>query len=616
MNTQDLTKPFLASLVKQSMYFKRAYTPSPLTFPALASIMTGKHPISHGVLWNYDYVLGEQEVTLAETFQTHNLRTTAIVGASNLEPASGLEQGFESYGYNFESVKLGLLPVVTARGANELVGDVAQWVNAFGDKPFFMWVHFTDLVNAGADRDKILTDLNNAFPKLLSVLPKGGADTLIILASTSGDSLGAHEENGHGLFLYESTVRVPLLFAGRGVKAGESDALVSIIDVMPTILSFMSLPLPKGVQGRDLSSALKSGKVAGYEEIMLVTMEPYKLWGWAPLCALRTDKYKYIRSTQKELYDLINDANESNNIIQSQVEVARELDDKLLKIADELTSKKENDSLKVLFELPPDLPAPVTRIGALKLILEGMAEYENKNYELALSKFEDAIAQDPANKQLPYLIANALGRMGKTHDAIPYLESAVERNPNDAVVLATLGEAYMELGEDGKAVEFFERALSIQPSMAPLYVNLGYLYRKLAENLSGKSRFDTLEKALVYLMTAYKQFGEKSAKVLFNIGLVSYEMGMEIAPDASIKRSEDGIEYTRKDLLENAVRAFSYALEVDPNMAEAYFMIGKIRAGMKGKEAEAKEFLQKFIELAPQHPDANTAKKMLKQLGG
>jgi Mn-containing catalase len=45
-------------------------------------------------------------------------------------------------------------------------------------------------------------------------------------------------------------------------------------------------------------------------------------------------------------------------------------------------------------------------------------------------------------------------------------------------------------------------------------------------------------------------------------------------------------------------------------------MMGKIRAGMKGKETEAKEFLQKFIELAPQHPDASTAKKMLKQLGG
>lgn len=615
LTANDLTKPFMASLVKQSRYFTRAFTPSPVTFPALASIMTGKHPLSHGVLWDYDYVLNDAEVTLAEAFQTHNLRTAAIIGASNLEPGSGLEQGFDSYGYNFDSVKLGLLPVVTVRTASELMGDVAQWVNAFGEKPFFMWVHFADLVNAGVDRDKILTELDNTLPKLLSLLPKGGADTLIILLSTASDSKGAHGEIGHGLFLYDATLKVPLLFWGRGVKAGESDALVSLMDIMPTILSFMSLPLPKGVEGRDLSPILKGGKNPQSEDILLVTMEPYNLWGWAPLCALRTEKYKHIRSSQKELYDLTSDPDENNNLITTQTEISAELDDKLLKMVNEFSGGKEDKSLKALLGPSPDLPTPNSKLGALKLIFEGMEDYENKSYESALAKFEEVLTEDPNNKQLPYLIANALGRLGKTREAIPYLESAAERNPNDVVVLATLGEAYMELGEDTKAVKIFERVISIQPSMPTVYANLGYLYRRLAEGLKGKSRFDTLEKALVYLMVGYSKFGERSARTLFNIGLVSYEMGMEIAPGASIKQSEGETEYTRDDLLENAVRAFTYALEVAPDMVESYFMIGKIRAGVKGKEVEAKEHLKKFIELAPQHPDADSARKMLNQLG-
>lgn len=619
LRSEDLNGPNLLKLKQRGLNFTDAFTPSPNTIPATVSIMTGLHPLGHGIVAEDGYELGQEAVTLSEVFQTNKFRTSAVVGSSEFSADTGIGQGFDAYAYNFELIPEGVLPTITIRSAGKVVEDAASWIKAFGDMPFFMWVHFADLQLRGIDSKESLARIDNAVGELLAAFPNQGKRTLVILAAPTAAPNGAHSEDVHGLFLYDATTHVPLIIAGPGVVSGESKISASLQDILPTIASFLGFPVRNGVQGADLATALRGGKPAGVKpEWVMGTREPYDLWGWAPLSALRTDSYKYVRAPKPELYDLKADPNETKNLVAERIEVVKQMEARLLEMEKRLTVEKAPG--KKAHPLPApgqNLPDPKDRINELPIIREAAQAINEKDYAKTLKLLEPLSSADPENRRLPYMLALAYGGAGDNARAIPLLEEAVKKNPGDSIILATLGEFYMQAGNNEKALMNFEAALTIEPKMLPVYLNLGYIYQKNASGLKGEARIEELEKALTYLIAALK-LGDESARTYFNIGEISLEVAQTMEASESAAPENDNAkkkEPTSKDFISSAIQAFRIALEKDPNMAEAHFMLAQLLAHNSKTKDEARQHLDKFLELAPNHPKAESAKKLLKEIG-
>src|SRR6266480_3959499 len=130
--------------------------------------------------------------------------------------------------------------------------------------------------------------------------------SLIVMMSDHGESLGAHGESMHGIFLYDETIHVPLIFKlPSALLAGKRvTTRVRLVDVAPTLLSMLSLPLPPTFQGQSLVPLMKgipkqAPDLPAYSE----TEYPHRAFGWSALRSLRTDKYLFVRAPRRELYD-------------------------------------------------------------------------------------------------------------------------------------------------------------------------------------------------------------------------------------------------------------------------------------------------------------------------
>ena len=144
--------------------------------------------------------------------------------------------------------------------------------------------------------------------QILQWLERSGLDdTLVVATSDHGESLGEHGEAGHGFFAYEATLRVPLLVRGPGIAAERRiEGLLGHVDLFPTILDLLGVPLPAGlrVAGRNLAPVFrdtdKLTPAATYGESLL----PLLHYGWSDLRTLRDGRWKYILAPRPELYQI------------------------------------------------------------------------------------------------------------------------------------------------------------------------------------------------------------------------------------------------------------------------------------------------------------------------
>ena len=146
----------------------------------------------------------------------------------------------------------------------------------------------------------------------------------VIVTSDHGESLGEHEEATHGIFAYESTLRVPLLlYYPPLVDAGTTSRAVAHVDIAPTILDMLHLPAPPSIAGRGLLAESTGdsgdGRVMYFEALSGLLNR-----GWAPLRGVAARRFKFIDLPVPELYDLSRDPAEARNLAASNPdEVAR-----------------------------------------------------------------------------------------------------------------------------------------------------------------------------------------------------------------------------------------------------------------------------------------------------
>ncbi|HET9888129.1 MAG TPA: sulfatase, partial [bacterium] len=294
------TSPHLDRLARRAEAYALAVTPQPRTLPALASLMTGSTPHTHGVRDNFHYTLGEASPTLAETLRHRGWVTAAVNSNPVLSHDSGIYQGFASAddrGDDWSRLtivrgirRLSTLVAMRTHDRDEVVTQLAAgWLKHRPSPahPFFLWTHWLaphmpyepappfdrsfdpdyegdyarvldygsiskgdmtyrnplpprTIEHAKALYDGEVATADRAVGRLLRELEACGdlANTLIVLTADHGESL---DEQGyffnHGDFVYGPAANVPLLIAGPNSTSGHlSRSTVSLIDLAATIL--------------------------------------------------------------------------------------------------------------------------------------------------------------------------------------------------------------------------------------------------------------------------------------------------------------------------------------------------------------------------------------------
>jgi choline-sulfatase len=319
-----VSTPNLDRLAREGAVFEQAMSVAPLTLTAHASLFTGLLPPHHGVRDNGGDPLGRDHATLAELLRARGFQTAAFVGSVVLQSTRGLARGFDVYhdGVTEDPWQRRRL----RRPANEVVDDAMEWLAGQNGSPFFMWVHLYD-AHAPYDVPEPYRALYADDPyageiafadaqvgRVLDALDQRRLweDTTIVIAADHGESFGSHGEQGHGIFVYQDVMHVPLIVRAPGIRPRRIAGVTSLVDVMPTVLDLVGAP-PRSVDGASLVPLLTGATKTLDRDAYAESMYPAR-FGWSPLRALREGRFKLIVAPRPELYDLETDPTEQENL--------------------------------------------------------------------------------------------------------------------------------------------------------------------------------------------------------------------------------------------------------------------------------------------------------------
>ena len=504
--------PSLDRLAREGVRCDDAVAVAPITLPSHASILTGLLPPAHGVRDNGSYALGPSAVTLAERLQGAGWATHAVVSALVLDRRYGLAQGFDAYDDDLWSEDAPKLFLIRDRPARRTADRVLAWLDGRSgeerQKPFFAWVHFFDPHQpyepepedrplAPTPYDAEITGADRAIGRILDRLRDERLldDTVVVVTADHGESLGEHGEKTHAVFVYDATVRVPLLLRyPRLLPAGSVyRGPVSSVDLVPTILSMLGLPAPAATDGADLLAPLRGeapppGRPQ-YSESLLSEVG----FGMAPLHALRSGGFKYVRAPRPELYDLRADPGELVDLYANDRRRAALLDDRLSEVLDASArravaasespmSKETMEALRSLGYLAPS--------GAAKSLSgmdpkDGMPLYakledarhlaQRKRWAESESLLRELLGVLPANVSARNVLGLVLVRQGRLADAKAEYARSLADDPKQARVLSMLGTIGLLEGSLDEAERAFRAAVEITPGFVEAVANLGFI---------------------------------------------------------------------------------------------------------------------------------------------
>lgn len=357
--------PNIDRLAREGVVFEQTSSAAPLTLPAHCSLFTGRFPFGHGVRDN-GQPLGAQEVTLAALLHTRGFHTGAFVGAYVLDGRWGLNRGFDQYVDDFQS---SARDAINDRGlrhpANEVVDAALTWLHASA-VPFFTWIHLYD-AHAPYDppepyrslyRDEpylgAIAFIDSQIGRVLSQLESRHVldRTVIAVVADHGESLGDHGEPSHGLFVYESVIRVPLIIRAplSGVGHHRIHEPTRSVDLLPTVLDMLGTsPSPSSIDGVSLLPMMRGQAHDLGLEAYSETEYPLNHFGWSALMSLRRDRFKLVEAPKPELYDLDTDPGELRNLYAERPALADRMQRRLKVLRSESSRRtvSQSDTLSV-----------------------------------------------------------------------------------------------------------------------------------------------------------------------------------------------------------------------------------------------------------------------------
>jgi choline-sulfatase len=529
LGSQRKLTPNLDAFARGSVVFTHAYSQVPLTTASHATILTGTYPQFHKVN-DFGVPLSEDMPYVPSILKNHGYHTAAFVGSLVLDPntrsAPGFDRGFDTFdaGFHRRRPQESRYQAIERRGG-EVVAHALAWLSQHPRGPFFIWMHLYDAHDpydppepykseyASAPYDGEIAYVDSAVGKLLTQMRLRGLydGAMIAVMADHGEALGEHGESTHGIFLYDETIHVPLLFKlpGEHSVGTRIKDRVELVDVVPTILQTLGFVPPHEMQGRSLLPMLKPAAKGAKGQEQATPVErpayaesdyPHRTFGWSTLRALRTGKYLYVDSPRTELYDQVSDPKAEHNLsatspalvstLAGQLEVFRQKTSSA-RAAPQVSADPElQEKLSALGYVADSSSAPMPgiketgadpkdKVEVVNLLHEAEILKEEMHFQESVPPLERVIELEP-NLPIAYLqLGTALSSLREYEKALPVLRKAVEMRPDLVIPRYQLGSALFETGDFASAAVQFETAVSRSPEWPEAHFSLGTAYARM-----------------------------------------------------------------------------------------------------------------------------------------
>ncbi len=472
--------PTYDRLAEAGTVFQRAYSSCPLTIPSHSTIFTGRYPPSHGVRDNGDFILGAEQLTLAERLQEAGYATAAFTAAFPTQARWGFDQGFEVY-HDPLKRRPTQLDWRDRREAREVIDDALATLPTLGDRPLFVWVHLFDAhwpyeppepylsEHAGRPYDGEIAYADAQVGRLLTWWDQQRPGGLVILTADHGEGFGDGGERTHGFLLHDGTIHVPLIVRGEGFEAGAvEDDVVGHADIVPTVLSYVGLEKHDGLQGWELG-------LGGSDEVYSEALTGQFNLGLAPLFAVSDEQGRYTEGAWGAFYEhrafgvsTVPSEHIEASPHQAALAVFRgRLDEVVAPTA--ALDEQAFAQLAALGYLGGDINAVAGEVDPRDVIDLVPLTWEARQWmgrgrldeaEAAISRLEEGM---PGTYGVDLLRAQLLRSRGDLGEAAEHFAALYLRSPSSTVSLQ-LAALHAARGDWREAESWYAEALSLQPA--------------------------------------------------------------------------------------------------------------------------------------------------------
>lgn len=450
--------PSIDALTADAVVFDRAYTHSPLTLPANASLLSGQLPFEHGIRDDSGFTLDENVRSLAALLRNRGFETGAAVSSFLLRPESGIAQGFTFFDSQLTDVPPGEAPTVE-RDAAETTSAATAWMSARRGDRYFLFVQVDD---AGADA---------TVGRLVAELKERGLyDQATIVLTADRNSTDA------GSLLGEASLHVPLLVkqpdlegAGRRVEVP-----VQHIDVVPTILDLVRAPIPSGLRGRSLRAILGDDTDTLPDPLIYAEALGGQLrLGTAGQYALFDSQHWYTRGAREDLVALdpepaVNQADEGDVLTRMRTALDRLVEGRGL-IAPPRIAEPDEDRFTALGYLGgtpfisgrPVMLTPEEESIAGQMHRSAALLLAQGKYAEALDQLRGITRAHPDLTIVQYQTGSLLVRAGRLPEAERAFRALGERDPDNPYVALALADVLLRTGREDDASTQLSLAIAL-----------------------------------------------------------------------------------------------------------------------------------------------------------
>jgi len=650
--------PHLDALRRDSILYENAYTPAPLTLPAHAALLTGLLPYQNGVRDNIGFRLAPSVPTLATMLKKEGYATGAAVSSYVLQSDRGLNAGFDFYDAAFDSNS------GDERPGDETVEHLQKWIDTVRDKTVFLFLHLYEPHSPYAPPepyrsrytanpyDGEIAAADAVVGRFLDGLRRRGLydRAIVFFLSDHGEGLNDHGEDEHGVFLYREAIRVPLFLKLPGSRnAGKTVAApVGLVDVVPPDAASLGLETSTDRPGVPLppEERLAQRELRIYSE----TLYPRLQLGWSDLASLTDARFQYIEAPRPELYDLLADPREKNDLSRLKTPAFRSMRSELESLSRPLQAPgpgtpeeiKRLASLGYIGVVPgtlfeKGLSDPKDHIETLRKLKELFALFYAKRDREAVAAAKEVLSENPRILSAWRMMGESLARTGNLEEAARVVEKGIEQAGTRGVG-EEISQAYDQLasildraGQRGESERFLREAVRQNLANEPMKRRLAKILTEtgrspealaLLSPLSASRDAGTLDLLGVALAEAGRlpearaaflralEADRESVNVLVHLGAVSlrerdpggardwFEKALRVNPRAPGTLASLGLAQVQLGDEAGALDSWTKAISLDPRQYDALFNLA-VLAGRIGRYDESRRALERFLSVAP-----------------
>ncbi len=503
--------PHLDQLAAKGFLFEHTYASNPVTQASHSTILTGVYPMVHGVRDNTFFHLPDERQTLAERLQAAGWATGAAIGGFPLTTEFGTAQGFDFYDddltaassdYRGRPAQRRFNTWYDERPAGHVNDAIRPWLRERSGEPFFVWLHYWDphephialppygQLFAHDPYQGEIAYADENLGAILRELEKLGEleRTLIVMTADHGEGRQEHREMTHAFLAYDTTIRVPLIVKVPGREGGLRIAeRAGTVDIVPTILDLVGLPVPDELQGRSLAGLMEEGSGGGepaknrrpyYSE----SMSPRLSHGIGELRAFFLGPWKYIYGPRPELFHLGDDPRELHDLSAERPDERERMEAALVDFlgdhasadaadaayeASEETRRRlaalgylstgDEDVGAVTEELRSDGEAPQDRVGDINLQSRLRRELGGGQFRQAERTARRLLALSPQNAYYRASLAAALLGLEEVEAAAQVVEETEKVSETNLDRFLGVARALFDAGEQQRGLEMARR---------------------------------------------------------------------------------------------------------------------------------------------------------------